>query len=199
MNDAYPCARLPALGASIIAVPFAPRFTCVVEPPADGTVSGAPASLTKLTGNETGEPVRFVKYSAEYQPPPNANCGRTLGREPDTALLVVVGMEVKASPSKRSPSTATLPDETENCAEPRCPTMPLSPGRLRRVAAVLLLGGRAIEEVPMVLPFSSHSVTFTVLAVELGFTTDTAVTRVVSSQASVFDVTPAPDSGTTAS
>src|ERR1022692_753378 len=61
------------------AVPCAAKFTFVVDPPRTGTFNGAPASLTKFTGNETGEPVRFVKYSAEYQPPPNANCGRTLG------------------------------------------------------------------------------------------------------------------------
>jgi hypothetical protein len=66
------------LGASIRAVPYAAKFTFVVDPPRAGTFNGAPASPTKFTGNETGEPVRFVKYSAEYQPPPNANCGRTL-------------------------------------------------------------------------------------------------------------------------
>src|SRR5580658_3647291 len=72
------------------AVPFAAKFTFVVDPPRAGTFNGAPASPTKFTGNETGEPVRFVKYSAEYQPPPKANCGRTLdatGAADGTVLL----------------------------------------------------------------------------------------------------------------
>src|ERR1035441_9330305 len=61
-----------------MAVPKAASLTCVVDPPSEGTVNGVPASPTKFTGNETAAPVRFVKYSAEYQPPPKTNCGRTL-------------------------------------------------------------------------------------------------------------------------
>src|ERR1022692_1917541 len=124
----------------MMVVPYAARFTCVVDPPIADTVKGVPASLTKFTGNETAVPVRFVKYSAEYQPPPNANCGSTLDLEVVSALPVV-GMEVKANLSKRSPSTATLPSDTENSAEPRSPTIPLRPGRLRKVVAVLPVGG----------------------------------------------------------
>src|SRR6266536_6220853 len=58
------------------AVPRGKRFTVTEEPPTEGTLSGAPPSLTKLTGNETGIVPLLEKYSAEYQPPPKANCGR---------------------------------------------------------------------------------------------------------------------------
>jgi hypothetical protein len=60
------------------AVPFAARFTWVVEAPSEGTVSGVPSLPVKFTSNEAGELVELVKYRAEYQPPPNANCGSTL-------------------------------------------------------------------------------------------------------------------------
>jgi hypothetical protein len=66
----------PPSGASMMAVPCAARFTFVVDPV--GTFKGVPASLTKLTGNDTEVPETFVKYSAEYQPPSNANCERML-------------------------------------------------------------------------------------------------------------------------
>src|ERR1017187_8073901 len=74
----------------------------------------------------------------------------------------VVGMEVKANRSKRSPSTATFPADAVNCPEPKFPTIPLSPGKVRNVLSVLLLGGRATDEVPMMFPFWSQSVTATV-------------------------------------
>ena len=89
--------------------------------------------------------------------------------------------------------------DTENCAEPRFPTIPPRPGKPRNVVAVLLLGARAIEEVPMVLPFWSYSFTATFTKLELVLTIATEVTKLVSSQVSVFEVAPASDKGTTAS
>jgi hypothetical protein len=73
----------------MIAVPCAARLTCGVDPPREGTVRSVPASATKLTGNETGDSVRLVKYKAEYQPPPNANCGRTLDLGFDAEQVIV--------------------------------------------------------------------------------------------------------------
>src|ERR1017187_3467135 len=97
----------------MIDVPLAARFTCAVEPPTDGRTRSFPAPSMKSTGNETAEPVLLVKYSAEYQPPPNAICGRTLDREFELEVFAVVGMEVKDWP-KRSPNTATFPVVTLN-------------------------------------------------------------------------------------
>ena len=60
----------------MMAVPCGARLTVVADPPRAGTTKGVPASLTKLTGNETAIPVTLVKYIAEYQPPPKQNWGR---------------------------------------------------------------------------------------------------------------------------
>jgi hypothetical protein len=49
----------------------------------------------------------------------------------------------------------TFPVVTLNCAEPRFSSIPASPGRVRNSVAVLLYGGRAIEEVPIVLSGAS--------------------------------------------
>ncbi len=105
----------------MMAVPFGARVTCAVDAPTDGTVNGVPSLFTNRTGIPTVDPVRLVKYSAKYQSPPNANWGRRLELPFATAPGVVEGMEVKAGPSKRNPSTATVPAVTENCAEPGQP------------------------------------------------------------------------------
>ena len=60
----------------MMAEPPAARLTVVEDPPAEGTMSGVALSAVKLTGKETGLALVLLKYSAEYQPPPNANCGR---------------------------------------------------------------------------------------------------------------------------
>ena|ERR1035437_859737 len=113
--------------------------------------------------------------------------------------LLVAGIDVKADPSKRKPSTATFPDDTENCAKPRFPTIPLSPGRFRSAASVLLPGGSVIELVPMAFPLLSITVITTVAAVEPELTIAAAVVKFVSSNVSVFKVALAAENGTTAS
>src|SRR5438067_249218 len=74
----YPCTSDPTFGASARAVPLAARFTVTEEPPSAGMVSGLPSFPLKLTINELGTVLVFVKYSAVYQPPPKANCGRII-------------------------------------------------------------------------------------------------------------------------
>jgi len=76
VKETYPCWRAPAFGASMMAVAPALRLTVVEEPPTEGTFKGVPASAVKLTAKEAGAAPLLVKYNAEYQPPPNANCGR---------------------------------------------------------------------------------------------------------------------------
>ena len=42
-------------------------------------IDNMPVSAVKFTLKETAAGLEFVKYKAEYQPPPNANCERTWG------------------------------------------------------------------------------------------------------------------------
>jgi hypothetical protein len=84
-------------------------------------------------------------------------------------------MDVNAAPPNRKPRTATLPDVTEKSADPRLPTIPASPGNERSAVAVLLPAAKGIDEVPIIVPELSRTVTDTDVFVVLGFTTATAV------------------------
>jgi hypothetical protein len=64
----------------MMALPCGAMVTTVDEPPTAGTVNGPPLSLVKLTVKETLVLFVFVKYKAEYHPPPKANWGRTARR-----------------------------------------------------------------------------------------------------------------------
>src|SRR5215471_15415817 len=75
----YPWFSGPTLAASTIVVACDASATVVEEPPIEGTVRGVPLSAVKFTVNETVPALELVKYRAEYQLPPNANCGKTCG------------------------------------------------------------------------------------------------------------------------
>ena len=66
----------PTSCASKIAEPWAARLT-VVEEPMFGRDNGVPSSAMNFTDTEVAEFDVFVKYTAVYHPPPNANWGRT--------------------------------------------------------------------------------------------------------------------------
>ena len=108
-------------------------------------------------------------------------------------------MEVKAEPMNRRPRTATFPVVTVKLAEPRLPTIALNPGRSLSTASVLLFAGRNTLEVPIVAPSLSRRTIDTVVAILLGFTIATAVTKLVSSHVRVLVVLEVLASGTTAS
>ena len=106
---------------------------------------------------------------------------------------------MKAEAPARIPNTATLPLKTEKTADPRKPAIPPSPGRFRRITAVLALAASETLAVPIVLPRLSRTVMLTMVATELGFAIATAVVKLVSSQIGVFEVAEEIASGTTAS
>jgi hypothetical protein len=58
------------------------RVTVVEDPLTDGTLNLVPASAKNATGKETLKELEFVKYRAEYQPPPKANWGRIYWQPP---------------------------------------------------------------------------------------------------------------------
>src|SRR5579871_4272814 len=85
------------------------------------------------------------------------------------------GIEVKAVPLKRKPSTVTLPLLTVNCADPRLPTTPDNPGRLRNSDSIFAPAPRGIEDVPITAPKLFQTIVETVTGTVLGFAMATAV------------------------
>ena len=63
-------------GASTRADARGPRLMLIEEPPTEGTLSGLPSSATNFNCKEAGLALIFVKYKAEYQPPPKGKWGR---------------------------------------------------------------------------------------------------------------------------
>ena len=109
----------------------------------------------------------------------------------------VAGIEVKASPPKRSPRTLTASLETVKSTDPRCPET--APMLLPNVNAVLPRGGRFTVEVPSAEPLLFLAVAVTVTAPSVGLASAIAVVRPESSKISVARALDEPAKGTTAS
>lgn len=110
-----------------------------------------------------------------------------------------VGIEVNAVPPNLSPSRATLPEVTVKAAEPCLPATPAMPGRFLSGDTILVIAGNGIVTVPAIAPCLSHAETVSAPPTRLGFTTETPVLKLVSSQTSVLLVADAPENVTIAS
>jgi hypothetical protein len=105
-------------------------------------------------------------------------------------------MDVTAVPPNRSPSTATFPKLfTVKSADPRRPAIAPNPGRSLNATATFLFAAKGIVALPTVTPWTSRTMTVTTVSSELGFTTATAVTKLVSSQMRVLVLEEMPESG----
>ena len=91
--------------------------------------------------------------------------------------LIAVGIDVNADALEPEAENNDVPARSwkiNRC--PALPTIPLSPGRLRRTTAFLLHGWNTTGDgVPITVPVSSVTVIVTVVAAPLGLTMATPV------------------------